>query len=133
SAQNPYSFKAGIQDRASGLVKFGIRWYNATTGTWTQQDTLDTPLNPANANRYAYAANDPINNIDPTGQISGCTIFGGIAAGAGVVAVGALIVGTVTAPTVAGPAVGASVLYGATVVGGVAGGFAFLTCTVFGI
>ncbi|MBG6215563.1 YD repeat-containing protein, partial [Cryobacterium sp. CAN_C3] len=32
SAQNPYSFKAGIQDRASGLVKFGIRWYNATTG-----------------------------------------------------------------------------------------------------
>jgi len=74
TSQNPYSFKAGIQDRASGLVKFGIRWYNPTTGTWTQQDTLDTPLNPHNANRYAYAANDPINNIDPSGTIT-CSQF----------------------------------------------------------
>jgi len=71
TSQNPYSFKAGIQDRASGLVKFGIRWYNPTTGTWTQQDTLDTPLDPHNANRYAYAANDPINGQDPSGMISG--------------------------------------------------------------
>lgn len=27
--------------------------------------TLDTPLDPTNANRYAY--DDPINNIDPMG------------------------------------------------------------------
>lgn len=38
------------QDRASGLVKFGIRWYDPTTGTWTQQDTLDAPLDPINRN-----------------------------------------------------------------------------------
>ncbi|BDZ48622.1 hypothetical protein GCM10025867_08630 [Frondihabitans sucicola] len=25
ASQNPYAFKAGITDRASGLVKFGIR------------------------------------------------------------------------------------------------------------
>jgi RHS repeat-associated protein len=69
AAQNPYAFKAGINDRASGLVKFGYRWYNPVTGTWTQQDTLDTPLDPGNANRYGFAALDPINNSDPTGRV----------------------------------------------------------------
>ena len=56
------SFRAGFQGFISGLVEFGIRWYNPTTGTWTQQDALDTPLDTDNANRYAHAANDPINN-----------------------------------------------------------------------
>jgi len=67
AGQNPYTFHAGIKDPGSGLVKFGQRWYNPITGTWTQQDILDSPLDPANANRYAYAGDDPINNLDPTG------------------------------------------------------------------
>lgn len=76
TSQNPYTFKAGLQDRTTGWVKYGQRWYNPTLGRWTQQDTLDAPLDPANANRYAFAANDPINNSDPTGQF-------GLAAGWG--------------------------------------------------
>ena len=68
AGQNPYAFHAGIKDPGSGLVKFGLRWYNPITGTWTQQDTLDNPLDPANANRYAYAGDDPINGSDPTGR-----------------------------------------------------------------
>ncbi|MEV8183409.1 RHS repeat-associated core domain-containing protein [Specibacter sp. NPDC078692] len=75
TSQNPYTFKAGIQDRNTGWVKYGQRWYAPTTGRWSQQDTLDTPLNPANANRYAYAANDPINNTDPTGLVTGKCIL----------------------------------------------------------
>jgi RHS repeat-associated protein len=67
TTQNPYTFKAGIQDRVTGWVKFGARWYDPTLGRWTQHDTLDAPLDPKNANRYAFAANDPINNSDPTG------------------------------------------------------------------
>ena len=67
ATQNPYAFHAGIKDPGSGLVKFGQRWYNPTTGTWTQQDTLDAPLDPTNANRYAYAGDDPINGSDPSG------------------------------------------------------------------
>lgn len=70
--QNPYLFKGGIQDRATGFVKFGGRWYDPTTGRWTQQDTLDAPLDPANANRYMFAGDDPINNGDPRGQ-DACT------------------------------------------------------------
>lgn len=61
---NPFTFKAGIEDIASGLVKFGRRWYNPYIGAWTQQDTLDSPLDPANGNRYAYAASDPINGFN---------------------------------------------------------------------
>jgi RHS repeat-associated protein len=70
ASQNPYAFHGGIKDPGSGLIKFGLRWYNPATGTWTQQDTLDAPLDPANANRYAYAGDDPINNIDASGDVS---------------------------------------------------------------
>mgnify|MGYP001029230805 CR=1 FL=1 len=69
--QNPFLFKGGIQDRVTGWIHYGTRWYNPTIGQWTQQDTLDAPLDPHNANRYAYAGGDPINNIDPLGALTG--------------------------------------------------------------
>ena len=80
AGQNPYAFHAGIKDPGSGLIKFGQRWYNPITGTWTQQDTLDNPLDPANANRYAYAGDDPINGSDPTGNSNlACAVLTGAA------------------------------------------------------
>jgi RHS repeat-associated protein len=71
-AQNPYGFKGGLRstNSNSGLTKFGYRWQSAATGQWIQRDTLDAPLAPSNANRYAFAGDDPINNSDPTGLIS---------------------------------------------------------------
>jgi RHS repeat-associated protein len=63
---NPYLFHDGTQDRATGQVKFGQRWYNPGTGTWTQQDTLNKPLYPERANRYQYSGGDPINAVGPT-------------------------------------------------------------------
>ncbi len=77
---NPFTFKAGIDDIATGLVKFGQRCYNPYIGAWTQQDTLDSPLDPANGNRYAYAASDPINGSDASGTITvkqACTALSG--------------------------------------------------------
>jgi len=69
--QNPYGFKNGNRTDNGVLVKFGMRWYLANTGTWTQRDTLDAPLDPKNANRYGYAGGDPINGSDPTGRFFG--------------------------------------------------------------
>ena len=95
TSQNPYMFKAGIQDRVTGWVKYGQRWYNPALGRWTQQDTLDAPLNPANANRYAFAANDPINNSDPMGRFT--IISPEVTCALGVVGLGIAIYGAVTA------------------------------------
>ena len=90
AGQNPYAFHAGIKDPGSGMVKFGQRWYNPTTGTSTQQDTLDNPLDPANANRYAYAGDDPINNLDPSEALS--STYGGA-----LIFAGAAVIGLITA------------------------------------
>ena len=48
---------------AAPLTALGI----ALTTIPAQQDSLDAPLDPVNANRYAYAGGDPVNNFDPTG------------------------------------------------------------------
>ncbi|WP_412882036.1 RHS repeat-associated core domain-containing protein [Curtobacterium phoenicis] len=90
--QNPYGFKAGLRssNTDNGLTKFGYRWKSSATGGWIERDTLDAPLSPTNANRYAYAGSDPINLADPTGRVSGADvagIFAGAAAGAAVATV----------------------------------------------
>ncbi|GGL13140.1 hypothetical protein GCM10009769_33900 [Curtobacterium luteum] len=76
---------------------------SATTGTWIERDTLDAPLDPNNANRYAFVGCDPINGSDPTGRAckSGASTFGAVLAIAGVVALGT---GVVAASIVAGAA-----------------------------
>lgn len=108
--QNPYTFKQGLQDRSTGWVKYGARWYDPTTGRWTQQDTLDAPLDPANANRYAFAANDPINNSDPLGLATTGEAIGGAV---GLVAGAAFLAGCVGATLGIGCAVAVGAVSGA--------------------
>ncbi len=116
--QNPYGFKAGVRssNTATGLTKFGMRWQAASTGAWIQRDTLDAPLSPSNANRYAYAGGDPVNNSDPTGRsllgaFAEGVISNGFAGAAGAVAcvtfaVIGCAVGTIAAGVIAGAAGG---------------------------
>lgn len=111
--QNPFLFQGGIQDRATGWVKYGARWYNPTTGRWTQQDTLDNPLDPNNANRYSFAGDDPINNIDPTGRNCAGALLG---LGVGVLGVGLAVAGLAAAVSPAGIAVAAASATGAAFV-----------------
>jgi RHS repeat-associated protein len=89
TVMNPYQFKGGLHDRNTNWVKFGHRWYSVEWGRFSQQDTLDAPLDPGNANRYAFAANDPINHADPLGlayaKVTGTACFilcGEVAVGA---------------------------------------------------
>jgi RHS repeat-associated protein len=129
AAQNPYAFHAGIKDKGSGLVKFGLRWYNPVTGTWTQQDTLDQPLDLTNGNRYAYVGDDPTNNMDPgglactpasvIGEVSGAGGIGAIGGGAIGAGIG-LLGGPFAEVTVPGGALVGGIIGG--VVGAVGGG-----------
>ncbi|MDR6573328.1 RHS repeat-associated protein [Curtobacterium sp. 320] len=118
--QNPYGFKAGLRSSSTenGLTKFGYRWQNSATGGWIERDTLDAPLSPSNANRYAFAGDDPINSSDPTGRGFGedlaSTVIGGVVgvavAGSICVATGAETLGTGCAlGAVAGSTVGTAV------------------------
>ncbi|MHB8688127.1 MAG: RHS repeat-associated core domain-containing protein [Candidatus Dormibacteraceae bacterium] len=62
TVSNPWGYVGGYTD-ATGLVKFGARYYDPSTARWTQTDPLiQTPENP-----YSYVAEDPINAADPTG------------------------------------------------------------------
>jgi len=56
-------------DDETGLYYYGARYYNPTIGRFITADTIvQSPGNPQTLNRYAYAGNNPVNNIDPTGH-----------------------------------------------------------------
>jgi RHS repeat-associated protein len=58
----------GGKPGGTGWTHLGYRWLNHSDGRYTQQDTMIRLANPANANLYAYAADNPVNYTDPTGQ-----------------------------------------------------------------
>ncbi len=65
---NPFRFTGEHLD-PSGLYKIGQRYYQPTTGRWTQTDPLNratNPTNPPEASPYIYVGNNPTNYTDPT-------------------------------------------------------------------
>jgi RHS repeat-associated protein len=61
----PFGFAGGLFDRATGLVRFGARDYDAETGRWTTKDPIR--FAGGDTNLFAYAHDDPVNRIDPRG------------------------------------------------------------------
>ncbi|HEY4094045.1 MAG TPA: RHS repeat-associated core domain-containing protein [Baekduia sp.] len=58
---------AGGQQLPNADYHFGARFFDPTTGTWTQQDPINQIGSLTQANRYSYAAGNPFQFADPTG------------------------------------------------------------------
>ena len=58
------------RDAETGLDFFGARYFSSAQGRFTTPDPLlnsGRPWNPQSWNRYSYASNNPLRNVDPTG------------------------------------------------------------------
>ena len=68
---NPWGYAGGYTDATTGLIKFGIRYYDPRVGRWTQATPIGGSLQEATkANPYIYANNDPINEVDSREALS---------------------------------------------------------------
>ena len=66
-AQETRSWLSERHDEDAGLTYLNARFYDPLLARFVQPDPLD-PITPGvGTNRYAYAANDPINRMDPEG------------------------------------------------------------------
>ena len=67
---SPLHFTGKERDAESGLDNFGARYNASTMGRFMTPDPLlnsGQPWDPQTWNRYAYARNNPLLNVDPTG------------------------------------------------------------------
>ena len=63
----PFGFAGGLYDEYTGLVRFGARDYDPEVGRWTAKDPIR--WDGGQVNLYVYVGNDPVNGIDPSGEI----------------------------------------------------------------
>ncbi|MBU4487936.1 MAG: VCBS repeat-containing protein [Candidatus Omnitrophica bacterium] len=64
-----YKFTGKLFDTSTALYYYGARYYDPELGRFIQPDTIiPYPDDPQSFNRYAYARNNPIRYIDPTGH-----------------------------------------------------------------
>lgn len=69
NSSSEWVFTSYQRDSESGLDYAVARFYNSRTGAFCSADPLEgRPSDPQSWNRYAYAENDPINLLDPSGK-----------------------------------------------------------------
>jgi RHS repeat-associated protein len=64
---HPFGFAGGLYDPDTKLTRFGARDYDPDTGRWTAKDPIK--FQARDLNLYGYVFNDPINQIDPSGEV----------------------------------------------------------------
>jgi RHS repeat-associated protein len=60
---------AGRGNVANGLIHFGERYYDPTTGRWTQRDPSAQAASLLQNDDFGFAGSDPVNLNDPSGKI----------------------------------------------------------------
>jgi RHS repeat-associated protein len=61
----PFGFAGGLDDRDTGLVRFGFRDYDSEVGRWTAKDPIF--FRGRGINLYGYVGNNPIRYVDSSG------------------------------------------------------------------
>ena len=69
----PFGFAGGLYDPESGLIRFGARDLDSSTGRWTAKDPAR--FNGRQGNFYVYVGNDPVNRSDPFGLAGPWDVF----------------------------------------------------------
>jgi RHS repeat-associated protein len=71
SGTETFMYTGTPYDTATGLYYMGARYYDPTTGRFITRDSVGGYLqDPQSLNAYAYARDNPLTNIDPTGLFS---------------------------------------------------------------
>jgi RHS repeat-associated protein len=69
TAPPTFGFTSELQDAGTGLVNLRARWYQPTSGRFTSRDPFaGFNEQPNTLHPYSYGANDPINQVDPSGE-----------------------------------------------------------------
>ncbi|MCQ9206769.1 MAG: hypothetical protein NG740_02665 [Omnitrophica bacterium] len=111
-------FTGKIWDESSALSYYGARYYSPELGSFITADpTIQRPYDPQDFNRYAYARNNPVKYIDPTGYGWWSALWSFIAGLVG--AVVTILVSSVAGPILGGMAGGA---VSGAILGAVSGG-----------
>jgi RHS repeat-associated protein len=63
----PFGFAGGLYDVDTGLVRFGARAYDPELARWTAKDP--SGFAGGDTNLYAYSYGDPVNFVDPNGEV----------------------------------------------------------------
>ena len=118
-ASSKYTYTGKEFDTDIGLYYYGARYYNPTTFSFTQADSvIPNVYNPQSLNRYAYSYNNPVTYNDPDGHTpllvtaAAGAVAGGLIAGVASAAVQYATTGEIDMKQVAGATVGGAVAGG---------------------
>jgi RHS repeat-associated protein len=71
NVENPYRYAGYRYDEVTGLYYLQSRYYHPEIGRFLTRDSFEGfESEPLSLNRYTYAHNNPVTNVDPDGHIA---------------------------------------------------------------